>query len=66
VTALAEADKAAKLLAYRGLASGIGHPADGCRTAEDPWPRDAYGSRFLLVALFGYDGEAPDHCALQE
>ena len=62
VTALAEAGKAAKLLADRGLASGIGHPADGSRVAGDPLvARDAYGSRFLLVAPFGYDGEAPDH-----
>src|SRR5450755_2808220 len=62
VTALAEAGKAAKLLADRGLASGIGHPADGSRAAGDPLvARDAYGSRFLLVAPFGYDGEAPDH-----
>ena len=62
VTALAEAGKAAKLLADRGLASGIGHPADGSRAAGDPLVAcDAYGSRFLLVAPFGYDGEAPDH-----
>jgi hypothetical protein len=62
VTALAEAGKAARLLADRGLASGTGHPADGCRAAGDPLvARDAYGSRFLLVAPFGYDGEAPDH-----
>jgi hypothetical protein len=62
LTALAEAGKAAKLLADRGLASGIGHPADGCRAAGDSLvARDAYGSRFLLVAPFGYDGEAPDH-----
>jgi hypothetical protein len=62
VTALAEADKAAKLLADRGLASGTGHPADGSRAAGGPLvARDAYGSRFLLVAPFGYDEEAPDH-----
>jgi hypothetical protein len=62
VTALAEAGQAAKLLAGRGLASGIGYPADGCRAAGDPLvARDAYGSRFLLVAPFGYDGETPDH-----
>jgi hypothetical protein len=62
VTALAEAGKAAKLLADRGLASGVGHPADGSRAAGDPLVAcDAYGSRFLLVAPFGYDGEAPDH-----
>jgi hypothetical protein len=62
VTALAEAGKAAKLLAGRGLASGIGHLADGCRAAGDPLvARDAYGSRFLLAAPFGYHGQAPDH-----
>ncbi len=62
MTALAEAGKAARLLADRGLASGIGHLADGCRAAGDPLvARDAYGSRFLLVAPFGYHGEAPDH-----
>ncbi len=62
LTALAEAGKAAKLLADRGLASGTGHLADGCRAGGDPLvARDAYGSRFLLVAPFGYDGEAPDH-----
>ena len=61
-TALTEAGQAAKLLADRGLASGIGYPADGCRAAGDPLvARDAYGSRFLLAAPFGYDGEAPDH-----
>ncbi len=62
VTALAEAGKAAKLLADRGLASGLGHLADGSRAAGDPLVAcDAYGSRFLLVASFGYDGEAQDH-----
>jgi hypothetical protein len=62
VTALAEVGKAAKLLADRGVASGVGYPADGCRAAGDPLvARDAYGSRFLLAAPFGYDGEAPDH-----
>jgi hypothetical protein len=62
VTALAEAGRAAKLLADRGLASGVGYPADGCRAAGDPLvARDAYGSRFLLAAPFGYDGEEPDH-----
>jgi hypothetical protein len=61
-TALAEAGKAGKLLTDRGLASGVGYPADGCRAAGDPMvARDAYGSRFLLAAPFGYDGEAPDH-----
>ncbi len=62
LTALAEADKAAKLLARHGLASDIRLPSGGCRAAGDPLVAcDAYGSRFLLVAPFGYDGEAPDH-----
>ena len=62
VTALAEAGKAARLLADRGLASGNRNPADGCRAAGDPLiARDAYGSRFLLAAPFGYHGQAPDH-----
>jgi hypothetical protein len=62
VTALAEAGQAAKLLADRGLSPGTGHPADGCRAAGNPLiARDAYGSRFLLVAPFGYDNESTDH-----
>ncbi len=61
-TTIAEAGKAAELLANRGLASGIGNPADGWRLAGEPLiARDAYGSRFLLVAPFSYDQEAPDH-----
>ena len=62
VTALAEAGQAAKLLAERGLSPGTGHPADGCRVAGNPLiARDMYGSRFLLVAPFGYDNESTDH-----
>jgi hypothetical protein len=62
VTALAEAGQAAKLLADRGLSPGTGHPADGCRAAGNPLiASDAYGSRFLLVAPFGYDNESTDH-----
>jgi hypothetical protein len=61
-TAQAETGQAAKLLADRGLASGTGHPAGGWRAAGDPLiTRDAYGSRFLVVAPFGYDGAASDH-----
>ena len=61
-TALAEAGQAAKLLADRGLSPGTGHPAGGCRVAGNPLvARDAYGSRFLLVAPFGYDHEQTDH-----
>jgi hypothetical protein len=56
-TALAEAGKAAKLLAERGTdVSPV--PDGGCRPAEAPLvARDEYGSRFLLVSPFGYDGE---------
>ena len=62
VTVLAEAGKAAKLLADRGLATGIEHPADGPQPVGDPQVTcDAYGSRFLLVAPFGYEDEEVDH-----
>jgi len=61
-TALAEVDRAAKLLSNRGLEPGIGYPADGARPAGEPRvARDTYGSRFLLTAPFSYDGGAPDH-----
>ena len=61
-TVLAEAGQAAKLLADRGLAVGVERSADGSRAVGDPLIAcDAYGSRFLIVAPFGYDGEAPDH-----
>jgi hypothetical protein len=60
--ALAEVGKAASLLKGRGLISGIGHQSDGCQAAGDPLvARDVYGSRFLVAAPFGYDGQAPDH-----
>jgi hypothetical protein len=61
-TALAEVDKAAKLLADRGLEPGAACPAEGSRPAGEPLSaRDAYGSRLLLMAPFSYDGGAPDH-----
>jgi hypothetical protein len=61
-TALAEVDQAAKLLADRGLEPGTGWTAEGSRPAGEPLAaRDAYGSRFLLAAPFGYGGDAPDH-----
>jgi hypothetical protein len=61
-TALAEVDQAAKLLADRGLEPGTGWAAEGSRPAGEPLAaRDAYGSRFLLTAPFGYSGDAPDH-----
>jgi hypothetical protein len=61
-TVPAEAAQAAKLLADRGLTAGVEHPADGARPAGNPLIAcDAYGSRYLLVAPFGYDGEEVDH-----
>ena len=61
-TALAEVDKVAELLAGRGLEAAVGCPADDSRSAGQPLAaRDAYGSRLLLTAPFGYDGSAPDH-----
>jgi hypothetical protein len=61
-TALAEAGKVAELLANRGPEPGVGCPADGSRPAGEPLvARDAYGSRLLLAAPFGYDGGTPDH-----
>ena len=61
-TALAEVDKAARLLADRALEPSVGCPADGSRPAGKPLvARDTYGSRFLLTAPFGYSGGAPDH-----
>ena len=61
-TTLAEAGKVAKLLADRGLKSGVGCPAGCSRPAGEPLvARDAYGSRLLLMAPFSYDGGAPDH-----
>jgi hypothetical protein len=62
LTVQAEAGQAAKLLAGRGLASGLGHAADGARATGDSLVAgDAYGSRFLLAAPFGYDAETHDH-----
>jgi hypothetical protein len=61
-TVLAEADQAAKLLADRGLAADVALPADGAQPAGAPQVAcDAYGTRFLLVAPFGYDGGEADH-----
>jgi hypothetical protein len=61
-TALAEADQAAKLLADRGLEPGGAWTTTGSRPTGDPVAaRDVYGSRFLLLATFGYGGDVPDH-----
>jgi hypothetical protein len=61
-TALAEVDKAAKLLANRGLEPGVGHLTHGSQPAGEPLvARDIYGSRFLLAAPFSYSGGGSDH-----
>jgi hypothetical protein len=61
-TVLAEVEQAAKLLAIHGLTADFSLRADGPRPAGNPQvAQDAYGTRFLLVAPFGYGGETPDH-----
>ncbi len=61
-TALAEAEKVAKLAADRGVEPGIGHLADGWQPAGEPLAaRDVYGGRRLVMAPFSCDGGAPDH-----
>jgi hypothetical protein len=61
-TALAEAERFAKLAADRGVKADLGHLADGCRPAGEPLlAGDVYGSRRLVMAPFSYDGGAPDH-----
>jgi len=60
--ALAELGRAAELVAKRGLADGA-KPAGGWRPGPG-YPlvaRDVYGCRFLLVAPFAGDEDAPDH-----
>jgi hypothetical protein len=61
-TALAEAERFAKLAADRGVKADLDDLADGCRPAGEPLVAgDAYGSRRLVMAPFSYDGGAPDH-----
>ena len=61
-TALAEAEKFAKLAADRELEPGLGQLADGWRPAGEPLvASDVYGSRRLVMAPFSCDGGAPDH-----
>ena len=61
-TALAEAEKFAKLAAGREVQPGFGHLVDGWRPAGEPLTVcDVYGSRRLVLAPFSYDGGAPDH-----
>jgi hypothetical protein len=57
-----ETRKIAGLLDRRGLELGPARLAGGPELAgEALMACDAYGSRVLLVAPFGYDGGAPDH-----
>jgi len=61
-TALAEAERFARLAADRGVEPGPGHLAGGCLPAgETLVAGDVYGSRRLVMAPFSYDGGAPDH-----
>lgn len=56
-----EAAGAATLLADHGLSPAIASVSDGARPSGDTlMAREAYGSRFLVVAPFGYGGET-DH-----
>jgi hypothetical protein len=60
--AQAEAAKAAVVRANRGLTDEVVTAANPARLAGDPvFARDAYGSRFLLAAPFGYGQDEPDH-----
>ncbi len=61
-TALAEAERFAKLAGHREVPPGLGHLIDGWRPAGEPLTaRDVYGSRRLVMAPFSYDGGATDH-----
>jgi hypothetical protein len=58
----AEAAKAAVVRANRGLTDEAVTAANPARLAGEPvFARDAYGSRFLLAAPFGYGQDEPDH-----
>jgi hypothetical protein len=59
--AMAEVDRAVKLLVDHGLEAGDGELV-GCRsTGEALLARDVYGGRFLLAAPFGYEEGEADH-----
>lgn len=61
-TALAEAQKCAKLAAGRELEPGLGQLADGWRPAGATLITcDVYGSRRLIMAPFSYGDGTPDH-----
>lgn len=60
--AQSEAAKGAKLLADRGLTAEFTLPSGGARpSGEALVARDAYGSRFLVAAPFGYSDGETDH-----
>jgi hypothetical protein len=60
--AQAEAAMAAVARAKRGLTGEAVTAADPAQLAGEPvFARDAYGSRFLLAAPFGYGQDEPDH-----
>jgi hypothetical protein len=61
-TAIAELAEAAALLSQRSVVPSPEFPASGARPAGVPLvARDAYGSRFLVAAPFGYEADVPDH-----
>ena len=60
-TALAQAERFAKLAADRGIEPDPGYPAGGSTAGEPLVAGDVYGSRRLVLAPFSYDGGAPDH-----
>lgn len=63
-TAVAQLEEAATLLSpsERLVVTPLKLPVSGARPAGIPLvARDAYGSRFLVAAPFGYEADVPDH-----
>lgn len=61
-TAIAELAQASILLSERSVVPPLGSPDSGARPVGVPLvARDAYGSRFLVAAPFGYEAGVPDH-----
>jgi hypothetical protein len=61
-TAITELAEAAILLSERSVVPPFGLPDSGARPVGVPLvARDAYGSRFLVAAPFGYEPGGPDH-----
>ena len=64
VTAHAELERTSVLLppSERSVVSPLALPVPGARPVGAPLvARDAYGSRFLVAAPFGYEADVPDH-----